>query len=212
MSQVFTLDLYTGWNVPSTVKPSTTAITYFPPALNTSIGVSSTAVGYVACPGNNQANGQRLYVKATGNFEVGSGGTCPSVTIGLYPVTLLQPSSLGNSSASPVGSIGATAIISYPSTLQNLTGTLYPWALSAEFAGDAGSGLVQQVDGWIAVDGTVTTLTQRIVTGLSGINFANPLPFGFAVGITYSVAEPGNSANMYQFSCSRQSNTQNNNS
>ncbi len=175
---------------PVSVSGTGTTIKYFPQNSYIPVGQTSstTAIGYLNAP-NQVLNGQQFVVKAGGNFEVGAGGTCPSVLIGLYPVSY--------SGITPT--IGSTAILSYSSTLQNLTGTNYPWALSAKFAGDTGSGLVQQIKGSIVVDGANTNLVAGLVTGLSGINFNNAIPFGFVVGVTFSVSEAGNAASMYQF-------------
>lgn len=172
-----------------TVGGTGTAIKYFPTVPGASIGVNSTSNGYLRVPGNNAANGQRLSVRAGGNFEVGAGGTCPTVTLALYPVTFVGT----------VGTIGATAIVSYASTLQNLTGTNYPFALNAELCGDSGSGLVQILSGQILVDGTNTAATPGLVTGLTAINFANSIPFGVVMAVTFSVSESGNSATLFQF-------------
>src|SRR5271156_4184182 len=105
---------------PSTVSGGGTTIKYFPQLPGVSIGVPATKNGYVMWPGNNAANGQNLSITATGNFEVGAGGTCPAVTIGLYPVTFLGS----------VGTPVSTPIVSYASTLQANVGAFYPWALT----------------------------------------------------------------------------------
>jgi hypothetical protein len=68
-----------------------------------------------------------------------------------------------------------------------------------EFSGDTATGLVHQCNGSIMVDGTSTNLTAGLVSGLSGINFSNPVPFGFIPGVQFSVSEAANLANLYNF-------------
>jgi hypothetical protein len=166
-----------------------TGIMYFPAnAIVNLNGLTTSNLAYLPIP-QNMLNGQQFTVKAGGNFEVGAGGTCPAVTIGLYPVTYVGTTP----------TIGSTAIISYQSTLQNNDSVFYPWAINVEFSGDTATGLVQQCNGSMMVDGTNTNLTAGLVTGLSGINFSNPVPFGFIVGAQFSVSEAGNLANLYQF-------------
>lgn len=177
---------------------------YFPTVPGASIGVASTNNGYLLVPANNVVNGQRMAVRATGNFAVGDiTGACPTVTIGLYPVTFTG----GLSTAS----IGATAIISQVSTLQANINALYPWALNADLSGDTGSGLVQALSGSIVCDGVAGSFSAALVTGLTKINFApgstlpasgQVAPFGLVVGVTFSISEAGNTANMYQFDLS----------
>ena len=181
-----------------TVGGTGVGIKYFPTVPGASIGVNSPNNGYLLVPANNVVNGQRTAVRATGNFAVGDiTGACPTVTIGLYPVTFV-----GN-----VASVGATAILSAVSTLQANINALYPWALIADLAGDSGSGLVQQLSGAIVIDGVNTNLTAGLVTGLSKINFGalpqgQTAPFGLVVGVTFSISEAGNTATMYQFDLS----------
>jgi len=49
------------------------------------------------------------------------------------------------------------------------------------------------------MDGIAGTVTGGLVTGCTGLNFNNPVPFGFVVGISFSVADLNASANMLQF-------------
>jgi len=174
---------------------------YFPAVPGASIGVASVNNGYLLVPANNAVNGQRLAIRATGNFAVGDiTGACPTVTIGLYPVTFTG----GLSTAS----INSTAILSAVVTAQTNINALYPWALTADLAGDSGSGLVQVLSGAVVADGVNTSATAGLVTGLTKINFApgaslpssgQVAPFGLVVGVTFSISEAGNTATMYQF-------------
>jgi hypothetical protein len=184
-----------------TVGGTGTSQKFFPFIPGASIGVNSSQNGYLLIPAGNIVNGQRLSVRATGNFAVGDlTGPCPSVTIGLYPVTFTG----GLSTAS----IGSTAVISAVSTLQANINALYPWALIVDMAGDTGSGLVQTLSGAIVIDGVNTSATAGLTTGLTKINFApgttlpasgQVAPFGLVVGITFSVSDQGNTATMFQF-------------
>jgi hypothetical protein len=167
------------------VSGASTSIQYFPANGITNLnGLTTSALAYLPVP-QNVFNGQQFTVKAGGNFEVGA-GPCPTVTIGLYPVTY----------AGTTPTIGATPIISYASTLQTNDAVFYPWTIGVEFSGDSTTGLVQACNGSICVDGTSTNLTAGI--SFSGINFSNPIPFGFIVGVTFSVSSAGNSANLYE--------------
>ena len=178
----------------------------FPFQPGASIGVASTKNGYLFYPGNGEANAQRLSVRAAGNFTIGGDTSSPNFTLGLYAATF-------------VGSVAT--LISTPVFSQTFTGsgeggaagTYYPWALTADIAGDGlvaqqgqasqsnfiGSGLVQLLSGSSAIDGTGASATAGLISGLTGINFNAAIPFGLAIGVTYSVSGAGNLANMYQF-------------
>lgn len=180
-------------STPSTVGGTGVGIKYFPNLPGASIGVNNTtpsstsANGQMTVPGSNRLNGQYFTVNAAGNFEVGAGGTCPTVTIALY-------ANKGTVTSPSYTTLATTTAI----TAQNLTGTFYPWYLQVSLQGDSGSGIVQgkfnyQVDATASVSNTLTN-------NLSGINFATEPPFGLVIGITFSVSETGNSANLYQFS------------
>src|ERR1700677_35486 len=178
---------------------------YFPAQPGSGIGVTSTKNGFLFVPDNNEANGQRLTVAASGNFTIGSGATTsPAVTVGLYPVTFANATAQINSNPSALGltstaTIGATPIISATfAAASDLTG-YYPWALTCDLEGDSTSGLVQVLSGSIVIDGTGTSATIGLVSGLTGINFASVAPYGVVVGVTFSVSDPGALANMYQF-------------
>jgi hypothetical protein len=190
--QLFVQSNYSGWNTSSTLPGVGPTTQFFPPALNKSINVQSGAIGYVAVPGSNQANCRQFAVRATGNFEIGSGGPCPSFTLGLYLVTFAN--------AGSVGVIGSSAGMSATSTAQNADNTLYPWALRINFAGANGTGLIQMLGGWFCVDGVNTAIIPGLVAGAVGINFANPVPVGFAVGVSFNPYEAANAATMTQFS------------
>ena len=182
----------TGAN-PSTVGGTGTGTKFFPNLPGPSIGVANTTpsstsgVGQLDVPGSNRLNGIVFHALASGNFEVGAGGACPSVTITVSANT-------GTKQSPSYTVLATTGAI----TAQNLDGVFYPWYVDDTLEGDTLSGVVQgsfssQTDG-VAVSGT--TLTHN----LSGINFSTQEPaFGLVVGVQFSVSEPGNSANMYQF-------------
>ena len=191
---------------PVTVGGTGLTAKYFP-APSGQIGVtgtapsSSNAAGQLAVPGGNRLNGQQFTIQATGNYEVGSGGACPNVTIDLVANT----GTIASPSYTVLGSSGAV-------TAQNLTGTFYDWSIRAAVNGSTGSGLLQGiytavVDGVIenstpkALDHTLTGLvfgvtatTQSTPNGLG----TDPV-FGLLVRVTFSVSESGNSANMFEF-------------
>ena len=193
---------------PVTVGGTGTTVKFFPMQPGASIGVASIKNGILFVPDNNEANGQRMSATASGNFTIGSGAaTSPAVTIGLYPVTFANTTAVTNSNPSALGLtstavIGATPILSATlAAASDLTG-FYPWALTCDLEGDSQSGLVQLLSGSIVIDGAGTAATIGLVSGLTGINFANAAPYGVVVGVTFSVSDPGASANMFQFSLS----------
>lgn len=188
---------------PVTVGGTGITIKYFPAAPGASIGVASLKNGILFVPDNGEANGQRITIKAGGNYLIGvdAPSASPSCTIGLYPVTFANATAVANSNpASTLAStavIGATAIVSQTQTL-NIVGAA-PWALQVDLLGDSTSGLVQLCSGSIVMDGTAGTVTAGLVSGLSGINFSSVAPYGLVVGVTFSVSDAQASANMYQF-------------
>jgi hypothetical protein len=210
MAQPITNLLINGLN-PVTVGGTGTAIKYFPYLPGASIGVASTKSGFLMIPGNAEANAQRMEVRAVGNFSIGNNAPAasPAVTLALYPVTFPdQIASIANSNANQQNTastavIGATAIVSQTfAAASDKVGTAQPWSLSAVLAGDSLSGLVQLVGGDIVMDGTAGTVTAGLVSGLSGINFSNVVPFALVIGVTFSVSDAAASANMYQFQLS----------
>jgi len=196
---------------PSTVGGTGTSQKIFPYVPGPSIGVAATAsspfygVGAIPLPGSGRLNGQQFTISASGNFEVGSGGTCPQVTIALLAAT-----SLANLKAGTYTTLGSSGTV----TAQNLTGTFYPWALNLDLAGDTGSGILQGTGAFL-VDGTAlpnggsaATATYGVLgqtvnsvswNQLSSVSFTNENTVFFAVGVTFSVSESGNSANLYEF-------------
>jgi len=190
------------------VGGSGTAIKYFPFVPGSSIGVSSLKNGYVWIPGNNESNGQRLGVRASGYFQIGGPIPSPVVTLALYPVTLStafpnmgQPQNALASSAT----VGSTAIVSGSTTGssgEQAFGTNYPWALDAQIVADGSSGLAQLLSGQVILDGNNTPASAGLISGLSGLVMSNPVPFGLVVGVTFSVSNTANSASMLQFDLS----------
>jgi hypothetical protein len=194
---------------PVNVGGTGTTLKIFPYVPGASIGVASTKNGYLYVPGNGEANAQRMSVRANGNFTIGGDTSSPNFTLGLYAATFV-----GN-----VATLVATPIFSQTFTGSGeggATGTYYPWSLTADIVGDGlvaqqgqasqanfiGSGLVQLVSGSSCIDGTFASATAGLVTGLTSINFNAAIPFGLAVGVTFSQSGSGNSANMYQFDLS----------
>ena len=146
-------------------------------------------------------NGQLITITSAGDFEVGAGGACPSVTIDIVANT----GTLVSPTWTVIATTGAV-------TAQTNTGLFYPWFLRAQFNGTTASGIIQGVQSGSVDNTNSTPASGRLTNTLSGLNF-NPtqqsgavsgLPnapvFGLAVRVTFSVSEPGNSANLYQFS------------
>lgn len=190
---------------PSTVGGTGTTAKYFPaPSGQISITgtapSSTSAAGQLNVPGRNILNGQTFKIKAAGNYEVGSGGACPSVTVEVVANTgtVLSPS------YTIIMTSGAV-------TAQNLTGTFYDWQFNADVMGSTGSGTL--TGRYSAVmDNTLVRDNVLLTNALSGLVFGptaaqsqssnqtttDPV-FGLLVRVTFSVSEPGNAANMYEF-------------
>jgi len=188
---------------PVTVGGTGTTAKYFPAPsglINTTgtAPSSSSAAGQLPVPGGNRLNSQQFTIKATGNFEVGSGGACPNV--------LLEVVANTGTVSSPTYTVLAN---SGEITAQNLTGTFYDWAFELNCNGSNGSGTLQGsyrciVDGTVvnstpkALDHTLTGLVFGPTTSTPNQTGTDPV-FGVLVRVTFSVSETGNSANMYEF-------------
>lgn len=154
----------------------------------------------MAVPGRNILNGIPFEIVAAGNFEVGSGGACPNVLIEVVANT--------GTVTSPTYTVIMT---SGQITAQSLTGTFYDWYFDAIVQGSNGSGTLQGAYTSV-IDGTVVRNNVALTNTISGISFG-PTPtqqqgsniattdpaFGLLVRVTFSVSEPGNAANMYEF-------------
>lgn len=201
--------LFNNWQVngtfPVTVGGTGITAKYFPApsGLINTIGTApsaTNAAGQLDVPGRNILNGIPFGIVAAGNFEVGAGGACPSVTIEIVANT--------GTVTSPVYTVIMT---SGAITAQNLTGTFYDWFFDAEVQGSTGSGTLQGRYSAV-VDGTVVRNNVTLTNTISGLAFGptaaqaqssnqtttDPV-FGLLTRVTFSVSEPGNSANMFQF-------------
>jgi hypothetical protein len=184
---------------PVTVGGTGTAAKYFTaPSGNFTSGVSTTpnatnATGQLNVDGDNQFNGQRFVIAASGDFEVGSGGACPSVTFDLQANT-----------GTFIAPIYTTIATSGAITAQTNTNLFYPWQMTVSLTGTTAAGTLSGSQTWV-VDNTVSANNGPLTNVLSGLNFlANPTfiggpVFGLVMRVTFSVSEPGNKANLYQF-------------
>lgn len=203
MAQVFTNWQINGAN-PVTVGGLGVTPKYFSaPSGNFTSGVSTTpnstnATGQLNIDGDNQVNGQLLVVTAAGDVEVGSGGACPSITIDIQANT-------GTFIAPIYTTIASTGAV----TVQANTNVLYPWFLQAKLVGTTGAGTIGGTQNG-SVDNSNAPANSPLTNVLSGLNYlANPSfiggpTFGLVVRVTFSVSEPGNKANMYQFTVAGQ--------
>ena len=144
-------------------------------------------------------NGRPFEIDLVGNFEVGSGGACPSVLIEVVANT--------GTISTPNYTVIAN---SNAMTLQNLTGVLYPFSFKIQASGDTGSGLLQGRYSFIG-DAVVSKNNVALVNTLSGLNFgsnsgvnvaANAPVFGLLCRVTFSVSAAGNAANLFTFTVS----------
>ena len=190
---------------PSTVGGTGIAAKYWTyPSGNFTSGVSvspsaSSAVGQLPVRGDNQFNGQRFTIAAAGDFEVGNGGACPSVTIDIQANT-----------GTTIAPIYTTIATSGAITAQTNTNLLYPWFVGITLVGTTGAGTLSGTQTW-SVDNTVSVNNGPLTNVLAGLNFnptqqvpaVNGQPyspvFGLVARITFSVSEPGNKANLYMF-------------
>lgn len=192
-----------------TVGGSGSTVKIFPTAPGASIGVASTKNGYVYIPGNGAVNGQRLGVRATGTFST-LGEVSPTITLGLYAYTFVGT----------VGTLVVTPVYSQALTGSGDAGNVAPWALTADIEGDGllanpnlpfnavsntitGSGLVQLLSASSVMDGVSATGSAGLVSGLTNIGFNAPIPFGLAIGFTFSGTGSSQTATMLQFDLSQ---------
>lgn len=186
---------------PVTVGGTGITAKYFPgPSGNFTAGVSTTpsstnATGQLAIKGDNQLNGQQFYITASGDFQVGPFGACPSVTIDIQANTgtLVSPT---------YTTIATTGAI----TTQTNLNTAYPWFLQVVVSGTTASGILTGVQ-YGSVDNTAVAQVALSNT-LSGLDFSgttSKIPgtvFGIVARVTFSVSETGNIARLYQLTAS----------
>ena len=193
------------WNInganPVTVGGTGTTAKYFAaPSGNFTSGVATTpsstnATGQMAIKGDNQLNGQQFYLTASGDYQVGPFGACPSVTfdIQVNTGTLVSPT---------YTTIATTGAI----TAQTNLNTAYPWFLQAVVSGTTASGVITGVQ-YGSVDNTAVAQVALSNTP-SGLDFSgttSKIPgtvFGVVVRVTFSVSETGNIARLYQLTAS----------
>jgi hypothetical protein len=181
---------------PAVVGGTGTTVKYFPFVPGASINVASTKNGYVFIPGNGEANGQVLNVRVGGNFTIGtpgSGVASPAVTVGLYSATFL------NGNPGSTATINSTAILSQQWAGSSDVLPPYGFSLDAQISCESGSGLARMSWGHTEIDGTAVVVAGGLISGLTGINMSNPVPFALLVGVTFSVSDAQASANLYQF-------------
>ena len=213
MAQPVTNLLINGLN-PVKLGGSSTSVQFFPYVPGASIGVTSTKNGILYIPGNAEANGQRLTVRASGNCVTSGDATSPSILIGLYAAAY-NANGTPNTTASGLVSgtnIYSTAIFSNTFTNIPPQGTTQSWALTVDLVGDglsgqpgqagfvaSGSNQVQLLSGAVVLDGTSASASAGLVTPVIPVNMNNPVPFGLAIGFTFSVGAAANAASLFQF-------------
>jgi hypothetical protein len=153
---------------------------------------SSNATGQLPVRGDNELNGQQFMILAAGNYEVGPGGACPSVTIDMVANT----GTLTTPTYTVIASTGAV-------TAQSNLSQFYPWQLEAVVNGDTQSGILSGYQ--ISVVDNTFSAAKALTNTLSGLNFGGNViypgaaVFGVVMRVTFSVSEPGNAANLFQF-------------
>lgn len=154
---------------------------------------SSSAVGALYLPAQNDSNGQQISVIASGSIASDNPDPSSTVTVQLYVVTgsLLKPT---YTSIATTGAITPNYIVE-------------PWGLEANLLGvsvNGANGLLvgsysATKNGSITAPTTVTT----VVTGLD-FNAGNPAlqqgaVLGFVIGVTFGTTDANNGASLYEF-------------
>lgn len=168
---------------------------YFPQNPGASIGVASSKVGYLKCPGGNSANNQLLHVIANGNVAPDPTIACPTFRIELVATlnaTVASPTyvSIADSGAVAPGAQTGDAV------------STQPWGLQAWLQVDDTGGVMQgffsyQVGGDLAslgdheLSNVFINVDMNPTTGLA--------PFYLAVRATFGTTAANNTASMYQF-------------
>jgi hypothetical protein len=177
---------------PSVVGGTGTTVKYFPRVLGTagpnggqSVAPSTTsAAGQLAVPGNSSVNGQLFNVELAASFGNDSGDPSGTVELALYANT----GTVSSPSYTKIATTGAATPAAQP---------LHA-ALRVSLIGDSKSGIVSGFQTGVKGDGTLVTLA-ALTAGLTGINFANGLPFGLVAGVVFGSSDASNTASLYQF-------------
>ena len=178
---------------PVKVGGSGTTAKYFPAVPGASIGVASSAVGYVYVPGSNQVNGQRMSLDITGSYTLDpTDASSPTVLVEVVATT-------NPTAASPTYTVIATS----GSVASSGIGTASDsFGFSIQMFGDNVSGLVSGTYNCIMNGAQKNTPPAVLTNNLTGINFAptgGGPTFALAVRVTFSVTGAANSASLYQF-------------
>ena len=178
---------------PVTVGGTGTTAKYFPAVPGASIGVNSTAVGYLKIPGANAVNGQSLTVTAVGSYTLDpTDASSPTVLVEL--VATKNPTA-----ASPTYTVIATSGSVASSGIGVASDS---FRIVASIFGDNVSGLVSGNYTCI-MNGALKSSPPTVLTNnLTGVVFSGDTPFALALRITFSVTGAANSASLYQFSIS----------
>ena len=175
---------------PVTVGGSGTTAKYIPNVPGASIGVASTAVGYLKVPGSNRMNGQQMTCFVTGSYTLDpTDASSPTVTLEL--VGTKNPTA-----ASPTYTIlasgGAVATSGVGAASES-------FSFQVTLFGDNASG---QVNGnqRVIQNGSLANSTPKVLTNnLTGVDFSSDVPYALAFRVTFSVTGAANSASVYQF-------------
>jgi hypothetical protein len=196
---------FAGVSFPSTLSPNTVGSTST--GLGSGQGPVTSAnskTGFLFVLGNGQMNGQRMTIRGGGDLSIGAVSIpSPAVTISLYAVTVGGPGAGSNSYTPTLVTVPVTSGTSTPSIVG-----YYPWNFSVDLAGTTNSGLVQALANSFDIDGTsFGVASSGLVSGLSNINFNNPIPFGFCIGVevlglNINTDDFSFQANLYQFDLS----------
>ena len=175
---------------PVVVGGTGTTAKFYPNVPGASIGVASTAVGYLKVPGANKVNGQQLTCLATGSYTLdptdASSPTVPIELVGTKNPTAASPTYviLASTTATATSGVGAAS---------------ESFSFQVTLFGDNASG---QVNGnqRVILNGSLVNSTPKVLTNnLTGVDYSSDVPYALALRITFSVTGAANSSSLYQF-------------
>jgi hypothetical protein len=136
-----------------------------------------------------------MKVRAAGNVTPGVDTSSPQITFTLAATKNASQSLNPSQQPSSAPSLTFTNLFAYQHAAAGLGIVTIPWAFEATVSGDSTSGILQGLytfvlDGVVVESNVATTL-------VTGVNFAQPTPLAFALGVTFDQSGSGNTASLY---------------
>lgn len=145
-------------------------------------------------PGNSIMNGQLFRVDVVGSVYTDPSIACPTVTVELLAQTQ-NSNNTGNPLYTILASTGGV-------TTTGLALNDEPFRITYEGNGSTESGVVQGQQYAQYNNVNVNSTPKAGTNALSGISFANEVPFGLVVCVTFSISGSANLATLTQFTLS----------